>query len=193
MTVISENGGMIVVASVGTDHHPFTRLADWLERWIQHNRDIEVRFQHGATRPIAGAHNVDRLAHRELLAWLEQADAVVLQGGPGGIMDSLSVGIRPIVVPRIARLNEVVDDHQVDFCARLHSEGVITVATSRQGVDTLLDQTVEGTLDWRAERDEGTPPGVLAIKDQLRTPPRRTDSIWHRARALRSGRKHAVK
>ena len=61
---------------------------------------------------------------------MHQASAIVVQGGPGGIMDSLSAGRKPIVVPRIGALKEAVLDHQVPFARHLASLDRVALAES---------------------------------------------------------------
>jgi UDP-N-acetylglucosamine transferase subunit ALG13 len=67
---------------------------------------------------------------------------VVTQGGPGGIMDSRECGTVPIVVPRLARLDEVVDDHQVAFTRQLAGRGLVVAAESEAELHAALDRAV---------------------------------------------------
>ena len=78
----------------------------------------------------------------DLLELLRAADLVVTQGGPGGIMDSRECGTVPIVVPRLARLHEVVDDHQVAFARQLARGGRLVVAESEAELHAALDRAV---------------------------------------------------
>ncbi|MCW2829609.1 MAG: glycosyltransferase family 28 C-terminal domain protein, partial [Aeromicrobium sp.] len=73
-----------VAASVGTYHHPFDRFVSWLEPWTSEN-SARVVFQHGSTRPIEGAENHQMLPPGALLDLYREADAVVIQGGAGGV------------------------------------------------------------------------------------------------------------
>ncbi|HBW18037.1 MAG TPA: glycosyl transferase family 28, partial [Actinobacteria bacterium] len=59
---------------------------------------------------------------------LDGAELVICHGGPGTISGAWSRGLRPVVVPRLRRLGEVVDDHQVDFCAKLAELGRVQLA-----------------------------------------------------------------
>jgi UDP-N-acetylglucosamine transferase subunit ALG13 len=52
------------------------------------------------------------------------------------------LGHRPIVVPRLARFGEVVDDHQVTFGRQLASEGDVVIAESEASLAAALDQAV---------------------------------------------------
>jgi UDP-N-acetylglucosamine transferase subunit ALG13 len=147
-----------VVASVGTYHHPFDRFVQWLEPWTTQNHAVVV-FQHGSTRPMQASDNHEMLSPKELLEHYSSADAVVLQGGAGGVMDARKVGRIPIVVPRIPVDHEVVDNHQVVLCRRLADLGLVHVAESADELARLLDGVREGTVPSHV--DSGRPsPGV---------------------------------
>ncbi len=134
---------LVGVVTVGTDHHRFDRLMDWIERWsASHPTAVRWVVQHGSTRPLAGADNFTMSPRAELLDLLRTADLVVTQGGPGGIMDSRACGIVPIVVPRLARLDEVVDDHQVAFARQLARTGLVLAAETETELHAALDRAV---------------------------------------------------
>lgn len=140
---VSAGGPLNGVVTVGTDHHRFDRLMDWLERWNAGNPGA-VRWivQHGSSRPMSGADGFGMKPRAELLELLADADVVVTQGGPGGIMDSRICGTVPIVVPRLARLNEVVDDHQVAFVQQLARNGLLVAAHSEAELHAALDRAM---------------------------------------------------
>ncbi|MFE3453695.1 glycosyltransferase [Nonomuraea sp. NPDC059194] len=129
----------LVFVTVGTDHHKFDRLMTWLENW---NGSAELVVQHGSSRPVGGARCHDFLPHPEMLELFATADAVVCQGGPGSIMEARRAGRLPIVVPRLARYDEVVDDHQVSFSRRVAELGKIALAETEHELHTLLDHAV---------------------------------------------------
>jgi UDP-N-acetylglucosamine transferase subunit ALG13 len=136
-------GALAGVVTVGTDHHRFDRLMDWIERWnASRPGAIGWTVQHGSTRPLAGADGFGMKPREELLELLRAADVVVTQGGPGGIMDSRECGTVPIVVPRLARLDEVVDDHQVAFTRQLAGRGMVVAAESEAELHAALDRAV---------------------------------------------------
>jgi UDP-N-acetylglucosamine transferase subunit ALG13 len=158
-----------VVASVGTYHHPFDRFVQWLEPWTTQNH-ADVVFQHGSTRPMQQSDNHEMLSHQELLEHYSSADAIVLQGGAGGVMDARKAGRIPIVVPRIPVDHEVVDNHQVVLCRRLADLGLVHVAESADELARLLDGVRGGTVTSRV--DSGRPsPGVAETVRLLATRP----------------------
>ena len=157
-----------VVASVGTYHHPFDRFVQWLEPWTTQNHAAVV-FQHGCTRPMQESDNHEMFSPMELLDHYSSADAIVLQGGAGGVMDARKVGRIPIVVPRIPVDHEVVDNHQVVLCRRLADLGLVHVAESADELARLLDGVREGTVPSRVEEAGRPSPGVAEAVRLLTT------------------------
>lgn len=104
-----------IFVTVGTDHHPFTRLIDWVDDFAAARDDIHLVVQHGTARPSRHGTNHELLGSGQIAAEYAAADLVVCQVGPGTIADATRAGHRPIVVPRDPTLGEVVDDHQVAF------------------------------------------------------------------------------
>jgi UDP-N-acetylglucosamine transferase subunit ALG13 len=63
----------------------------------------------------------------ELNALIASARVVVTHAGAGSVITALSAGRRPIVVPRLRRYGEAVDDHQVEFGRSLAAAGLATM------------------------------------------------------------------
>jgi UDP-N-acetylglucosamine transferase subunit ALG13 len=134
------SAGLSVLVSVGTDHHRFDRLMGWVEEWVARApQGTNVVVQHGSSRAPTGVDARVLVSQAELRELMAAADVVVLQGGPGGIIDSLVSGRRPIAVPRLASLDEVVDDHQVAFCRHLARIGQIEIAEDAETLHHALD------------------------------------------------------
>lgn len=165
-----------MVVSAGTYHLPFDRLSRWVEAWLVHNPGARVVMQHGPSAPVVGAENVEILPYDELLELCRHADAVVLQGGAGGVMDMRALGIVPIVVPRVPGDREVVDDHQLVFSREMESLGIIRRALEIDELHRLLDASLA------TGADDAPPaistPGAETVRELLSRPVRR--SKWHR-------------
>lgn len=132
----------LVFVTVGTDHHRFDRLMDWMEEWLAAGPSVRCVVQHGPARPPAGAECHEFLPHDRMTALFAQATAVVCQGGPGSITESRQSGRLPIVVPRVADRHEVVDDHQVRFSRHLATHGKIALAESADALHAHLDRAL---------------------------------------------------
>ena len=131
-----------VLVTVGTDHHRFDRLIGWVDRWAGAHPDAEVLVQHGAADPPANGTAVVMLGYDELVSEMAAADVVVAQGGPATIMDARSVGQRPIVSPRLARFDEVVDDHQVAFTDWMAAKELVWLASDEADLHRLIDAAI---------------------------------------------------
>lgn len=160
-----------VVVTVGTDHHPFDRLMSWIEAWATVHPDVAVLVQRGRSTTPAGVHSVEMVGFDELVAAMAGADAVVAQGGPGGIMDARSVGHRPVVVPRRGSLGEHVDDHQVTFAGWMADRDLVWLATTTEDLADHLDRAMADPLALRIPPDAGatasTVTAFAAIVDPL--------------------------
>lgn len=145
-----------VFVTVGSDHHRFDRLIGWLDEWLaSEDVDVECVVQHGTADPPRHARGADYVERELLQRCMAEADIVVVQGGPMSIVESRRNGKRPIVVPRVARLDEVVDDHQVTFCRKLASQDLITLAEDSDSLCSALNDALQnpGLLELPEDSD----------------------------------------
>jgi UDP-N-acetylglucosamine transferase subunit ALG13 len=160
-----------VVVTVGTDHHRFDRLIGWVDRWAAAHPEASVLVQHGTATAPDHAEAVTMLGYDELVAAMRDADVVVAQGGPATIMDARSVGQRPIVVPRISRLEEVVDDHQVTFAAWMAEREMVWEADSEadlhQEIDAALTDPERVRIPPESGASDETIKAFRAVVDPL--------------------------
>ena len=145
-----------IFATVGTDHHPFDRLLDWLEPWAAKHPDVSLVVQHGHSRPAASGENHQMLGSAELAQRYQEADLIVAQVGPGTIADANAAGLLPVVVPRDPALGEVVDGHQFAFGRFMAEKGrcltVTTAAELHRTLDALLADPTKARLTAEPEQ-----------------------------------------
>jgi UDP-N-acetylglucosamine transferase subunit ALG13 len=145
-----------VFATVGTDHHPFDRLIEWVDRWTTAREGaVDILVQAGTAQPPGNVAWTPFLTHEQTTEALHRATAVVCHAGPGTVMSCRSIGLIPIVVPRTVRLGEHVDDHQVLFARRLAQRDQIRVAESASQLGALLDRAIEEPAAFRAAPSAG--------------------------------------
>ena len=173
-----DGAGLSIAVSVGSDHHRFDRLMDWLTDWDRPDH-VHLKVQHGTSHTVPGASNVAFLPHSELMAWMSESDAVVLQGGPGGIIEALRLGHRPLVIPRLSEFSEVVDDHQVAFTGRLAVRRMVTLIESPQQLADHLNGVTarqRRVIDLSSELESLGPLGVASRLSSVpeRIPRKRT-------------------
>lgn len=138
----------LIVALVGTDHHPFDRLVRWVDAWAG-ARDARVVVQHGTASPPEHAEGVRLLPGDELAELLASATAVVSHGGPGTIAAVRAAGRLPIVIAREAKRGEHVDDHQMRFVAAAARAGEIRAVDDEAALTATLDGAVADPARFR--------------------------------------------
>lgn len=137
----------LVLAVVGTDHHPFDRLVGWMDEWAAANPQAQVVVQYGTSRPPRHADGRQMLTRQELDDLLDAADIVVSHGGPATISEIRARGLLPIVVPRDPSLGEHVDGHQQRFARRMGASGFVTLCERGQPLhDTISAAAADRTL-----------------------------------------------
>ncbi len=151
----------LIFVSVGTDHHPFDRLVEWTESWLESRGDVaDVFIQSGTSAPPQWARSSAYLGREEMKTLLGDATGIVCHGGPGTIQDARSNGFIPVVVPREAHLGEHVDDHQVAYTGRVAAKGDVKLARSHETFVRLLDQMI-------AEPDQFRTRGPFVSEQEL--------------------------
>lgn len=114
----------MIFATVGSTQIRFDRFTEALA-----GLPVErLSVQHGPMEAPAGAaHAVPYMQFPEIVESMERAEAVVCHAGAGSILCALRVGHTPVVIPRLKRFEETVDDHQVEFSRALAAEGKVIV------------------------------------------------------------------
>jgi UDP-N-acetylglucosamine transferase subunit ALG13 len=149
-----------VLVTVGTSDTPFDRLLNAVERIGE-----RLTVQHGpsSVRP-EGARCFGVLPPEQLDGLIRLSRVVVTHAGIGSVAAALAHGRRPIVVPRLARLGEAVDDHQVSFARRLASAGLATLV---ENLDDLADVVAHGDHAATAVGDSNLAAAIGRELDEL--------------------------
>lgn len=132
----------IVVVMVGTDHHPFDRLVDWVDSAAVRLPHVRFVVQHGASRVPVVAEGRAFMSRDELTAIIGEAIGFICHGGPGTIMDGRAAGHVPICVPRDPSLGEHVDGHQLRFSSLVSDIGIVRRVTAEKEFSAVLDDVL---------------------------------------------------
>ncbi|MGH8999553.1 MAG: glycosyltransferase [Acidimicrobiia bacterium] len=135
----------LVFVTVGTDHHPFDRLIDWVDAWAAADPArlaVPCLVQSGTSKAPRHLPYRDYVRYDEMCEAMSRAVAVVSHGGPATIMDARRLGRVPIVVPRSHDLGEHVDNHQHRFARRMADLGQIHLASGPEELFSLLDRAL---------------------------------------------------
>lgn len=153
----TEPGLPRLLVTIGTDHHPFTRVVSWVERWLADGGDqgVDAVIQHGATAVTPGPGKVKQLAYTDLLAALRGASIVITHAGATA-MEARSAGHVPIIVPRRPELGEHVDGHQLRFGRWLEAKGFAVICETEDELRDALDRAVAASTP-QDTGDSGAP------------------------------------
>jgi UDP-N-acetylglucosamine transferase subunit ALG13 len=154
----SASAGTGVLVTVGTNEAPFDRLLRGAVTISE--KPLVVQYGSSRIRP-AGARCLDYVPFDAFDELVRSARVVVTHAGIGSVAAALAHGRRPVVVPRLHRFGEAVDDHQVFFAEQLEAAGLATVVDD---VETLGDVVVRG--DHQATSNPG-PDLAAAIREAV--------------------------
>jgi UDP-N-acetylglucosamine transferase subunit ALG13 len=113
----------LIVAVTGTGL-PFPRLIDALTHYARVTGS-DVWVQHGSANIVAPLRGDATIPRATLVERMRNADAVICHAGCGTLADAFAVGHVPVVVPRVARHGEHVNDHQLELFDVLSEQGRI--------------------------------------------------------------------
>ena len=119
----------------------FERLISAVDAWAKTRGRNDVFAQIGPTdnepAHIEWARFLEPAAFRR---HVQEADAIVAHAGMGSILTALEHGKPILVMPRLGRLRETRNDHQVATAERFRDMGRVVVAMNEQELPEALDQ-----------------------------------------------------
>lgn len=119
----------MIVYTLGTIFFPFDRAVNWLEKLIEQETIIEpVLLQHGATSATKLYHPLIKstvaLNRNEMYEAVKQASLVISHAGQGSTRMLAEMKACFILLPRLKRYGEHVDDHQLLFARTVEKFGI---------------------------------------------------------------------
>jgi UDP-N-acetylglucosamine transferase subunit ALG13 len=179
-TIAKPAGPLRVVVTVGSMHHPMTRLVERLNAVLP--EDAEVVWQLGHTPAIPGmrASRIEEfITHDELTDLMADAHVVICHAGVGSALQAMSVGKAPILVPRLIEHGEHVDDHQEQIAKRLGGLGLaMPVDAEALSADIIAEAATRGVrnadapaaLTLRTSRARAQRPRTIVLPRELAEP-----------------------
>jgi UDP-N-acetylglucosamine transferase subunit ALG13 len=151
----------MILVTVGMHSQPFDRLVRAADELGTIVREI-VLIQRGVSRcETSTSQSFDFADQATMSAYIARARAVVAHGGAGSILEVLLADKPLVLVPRLKRFGECLDDHQVELVSSLVEQGrAVAVmdpsAESLRAAITRAGQLTEhGTEAGSLQRDLG--------------------------------------
>ena len=117
----------MILITLGTQDKQFTRLLDTVQNEIDKgNIRDKVIVQAGHTKYNSKDMEIFDLIDREKFADLiKECDLLITHGGVGSIITGLQNNKKVIVVPRLAKYDEHINDHQIQITENFAKVGYI--------------------------------------------------------------------
>lgn len=111
----------MIFVTVGTHEQPFDRLIEAVDRLKLNGKIMDSVFiQTGyATYTPRSCQYKKFISMDQMNEYMQKANVVITHGGPSSFVLALQYNKIPIVVPRLSKYNEHVNDHQLTFCREL--------------------------------------------------------------------------
>lgn len=144
----------MIFVTVGTHEQQFNRLVEYMDQWAT-KHDEEVIIQTGCSTYEPKRAKWSKLfPYQKMVEMVEQARIVITHGGPSSFFMPLQIEKMPIVVPRMKKYNEHVNDHQVKFCRQVEARlGTMVVVEDIE----MLGCIIENYDDVKREREGKNP------------------------------------
>ena len=131
----------MIFVTVGTCE-PFDRLMRAVDALAI---DEPVFVQTGLSRAIPrDRETVDFLPYERLVELIREARLVVTHAGVGTILTALLNGVQPVVVPRLKRYGDAVDDHQLELAERLESLHLVRLVREAHDLESVVREGAGG-------------------------------------------------
>lgn len=168
----------MIFVTVGSQM-PFDRLICAVDEWAGQHPEQDVFAQTGETslRP-RHLRATNFMTPGEFARALREADLIVGHAGMGTIISALELGKQLVVMPRLGRLRETRNDHQVATAKHFGEQGRIIVAADEVELSSKLDYALN--LDESAPIETKASPLLLdtirafldnvAVEPEMRRP-----------------------
>ena len=106
---------VLIFVTVGSRSYPFERLFQKLDELYENGILTDAMFAQVGTSTYRPKHFEyrDFISPEEFVQRIDEADIVVSHGASGSIMKALNAGKKVIVVTRLAKYGEHINDHQI--------------------------------------------------------------------------------
>ena len=126
----------MILVIVGTNYFPFDRLLKYVDEQLAPN--YKVIMQLGVSKYQPKYSKYQRFfTENEVDILLDRCSVVICHGGYGVITNALMKKKKIVVVPRIAKLNECLDD-QFELCRYLSGLGIIKMVEEINDLEKII-------------------------------------------------------
>jgi len=129
---------MSTFISIGNSKQKFTRFFNAIHSVIELLPE-PIIVQSGYTPFVNNRCNIlPFVSMPEFESLVKSSTILIFHAGAGSVIHALQNGRTPIVIPRVSKFGEHIDDHQVEFACFLGNLGKVLVANNNQELRDIL-------------------------------------------------------
>lgn len=129
----------MVFVTVGSQKFPFDRLIQKVDQMIRAGLiQEEVFIQTGTGKYVPSCRHQAFCRQEHFQELMAACGILITHGGAGTMVDAVKRGKKTIVVPRLARYGEHVDDHQLELTGRFHALKLVYACPETVGLAEAL-------------------------------------------------------
>lgn len=157
----------MIFVTVGMHYQGFERLISRMDE-VAGRTDEEIVMQIGSSayRP-KNTRFFDFVDDGEIYRLCERARLIVSHCGAGSILTALTLSKPLIIVPRLKRYDECIDDQQLELAEAVSTRRAIKIITDIEGLETALSESGSMEQCERAEADSRRAKLVGFLKDYI--------------------------
>ena len=135
----------MIFVTVGTHEQQFDRLIKEIDRLKEENLiQDEVFIQTGYSNYVPRYCKWEKIiSYEKMNQFIEEADIVITHGGPATFMAAIAKGKNPIIVPRLKKFGEHVNNHQLEFVEKVLKIYNLTVITNISTLNSYISNSNE--------------------------------------------------
>jgi len=143
----------MIFVTVGMHYQGFERLIKKMDE-IAGKIDEEVVMQTGYTKykPKNAKYFNFVKEDKKIMEYFKQARVIISHAGAGTLLNALSLGKPIIVVPRLKRYNEHIDDQQIELAEALSKEGKVIAVYDISVLAEAIDKAKSSNIKMEKEK-----------------------------------------
>ncbi len=127
----------MILVTVGTQKQSFRRLFDYINE-MNLKEDIVVQKGNIKYRFRQDIMVYDYLSFEEMDYYMKEARVIVTHGGGGTIFKALQLNKKVIVVPRLKKYGEHINNHQIEIANFLSNRKLCLVAYDKKELEKMI-------------------------------------------------------
>lgn len=158
----------MIFVTVGTQDKPFPRLIKAVENAVIRGEiKDEVVVQAGNTEYTSEYINILKyIPFEEFNNYLSKAEVIITHGGVGNILNSLKLNKKVIAIPRLAKYNEHINDHQLQVIKKMTEQGYILSTENENIIAEKIKESKNFTPKEYISNTESFIKGFQSVLDE---------------------------